>query len=97
MPIDSEDDVSPVASSPTDDSPTAPSADGGAETGEDDSANLAEVAESLDVTEELRTIVDDTRQAMLRRLKGPERGAAKDSLGAASSATSPSRRAASAS
>ncbi|MFT7170967.1 MAG: superfamily II DNA or RNA helicase, partial [Paracoccaceae bacterium] len=43
-----------------------------AEVGED--AALADIAESLDVSEELRAIVDDTRQAMLRRLKGPERG-----------------------
>lgn len=42
------------------------------EVGED--AALSEIAESLDVSEELRAIVDDTRQAMLRRLKGPERG-----------------------
>ena len=37
-------------------------------------SDLAEVAASLDVSEELRTIVGDTRQAMLRSLKGPERG-----------------------
>ncbi|MEM8711463.1 MAG: SNF2-related protein, partial [Planctomycetota bacterium] len=37
-------------------------------------AELAEIADSLDVSEELRAIVHDTRQAMLRRLKGPERG-----------------------
>ena len=36
--------------------------------------SLAEVAESLDLGEELRAIVQDTRQAMLRGLKGVERG-----------------------
>ena len=36
--------------------------------------DLAEVAASLDIADELRAIVDDTRQAMLRSLRGPERG-----------------------
>ncbi|MGD2018709.1 MAG: SNF2-related protein [Planctomycetota bacterium] len=36
--------------------------------------SLAEVAESLDLGDELRAIVQDTRQAMLRGLKGVERG-----------------------
>ncbi|MEM6567971.1 MAG: DEAD/DEAH box helicase [Planctomycetota bacterium] len=39
-----------------------------------DDADLAELAASLDVGEELRAIVNDTRQAMLRSLKGVERG-----------------------
>ncbi|MEM9802096.1 MAG: SWIM zinc finger family protein, partial [Planctomycetota bacterium] len=37
-------------------------------------ADLSELAAALDVSEELRAIVHDTRQAMLRSLKGVERG-----------------------
>ena len=36
--------------------------------------SLAEVVESLDLSDELRAIVQDTRQAMRRGLKGVERG-----------------------
>ena len=36
--------------------------------------SLAEVVESLNLSDELRAIVQDTRQAMLRGLKGVERG-----------------------
>ena len=41
---------------------------------QEDRDSLGDLAASLDVTEELSTIVQETRQAMLRSLKGTERG-----------------------
>jgi len=80
VPIDHEDDVEdPVASDPDSSATDAgsPGSDGGdAVTAGDavEGRDLAEVAASLDIADELRAIVDDTRQAMLRSLRGPERG-----------------------
>lgn len=53
---------------------TVPAGAEGLEDEPGEGADLGELAASLDATEELSTIVDETRQAMLRRLKGPERG-----------------------